>query len=383
MACILIVDDDEGTTGLMIIALRKAGYTIIKAGDGAQAMEAVHHYHPNLILLDIMMPDIDGIEVCRQIRANPTIAQTPIIMVTVLNSQEHRRQALEAGADDYLTKPVRFEELKSRIQALLETGREGFHQGANGKGTVISVMGVHGGTGTTTVAVNLAASVLTRYPRSIVAELSPGSGRLAQQLGLTPSKSLLDLVRLNAIAMNATAVHSAILRHPCGLNVLPGGFDPGIGSEVDGIRLNSVETLVRELSIYFHPVFLDLGHTYNQQAKAALKHSKELVLVIKSEPLSLRTAVQLIKLIESEGMSWWQIHLLPISFNPYPYSLTPQSVRLFFDQMGVRCNVLAPIPPLAQQVYLAEQQGVPLVEHGPGGDLKVELEGAVESLLNR
>ncbi len=384
MACILVVDDDEGTTGLMIIALRKAGYTIVKAGDGTQALEAVNQYHPDLILLDIMMPDIDGIEVCRQIRANPAIAQTPIIMVTVLNSQEHRRMALEAGADDYLTKPVRFEELRSRIQALLETGREGFHQGANGKGTVISVMGVHGGSGVTTVAVNLAASALAKYPRTLVVELSPGSGRLGQQLGLHPSKSLLDLVRMNAITMNAQAVHSAILHHPCGLNVLPGGFDPSVGSEVEGLRLNSVETLVRELSIYFHPIFLDLGHVYSQQAKVAIKRSKELILVIKSEPLSLQAAVQQIKLIESEGMAWWKIHLLPVSFNPYPYSLPPQAVRLFFDQLGVRCNVLTSVPPLAQQVYLAEQQGMPLVEHGPGGaELRANLGEAVEALLNQ
>ncbi len=384
MACILVVDDDEGTTGLMIIALRKAGYTLVKAGDGAQAMEAVRQYQPDLILLDIMMPDIDGIEVCRKIRANQDTFQIPIIMVTVLNSEEHRRAAMEAGADDYVTKPVRFEELKNRIHALLETGREGYRQNGNSPGKVIAVMGVHGGTGATTASVNLAVSILTKYPRALVAELSPGNGRLAQQLGLQPSKSLLDLVRQNAILMNPATIHSAIVQHACGLNVLAGGFDPSAGSETDSLRLNSMETLIAELATNFNPVFLDLGHIYSQQVKVAIKSAKEVVLVIKADPLSLRAAVQQIKLIEAEGTSWWRIHLLLVCFNSYPYSLSPQAVRLFFDQMGVRCNILASIPPLAQQIYLAEQQGAPLVEHGPSGaELKCDLEEAVEMLLSQ
>ncbi len=384
MATILVVDDDEGTTGLMIIALRKAGYTIVKAGDGAQALQAVQQFHPHLILLDIMMPDIDGIEVCRQIRANTAVSQIPIIIVTVLNSEEHRRSALEAGADDYLTKPVRFDELRIRIQALLETGREAYRHNNNGKGAVIAVMGVHGGSGTTTVAVNMAASILEKYPRALVAELTPGTGRLAQQLSLQPTKTLLELVRQNAISMHAGAAHAAIAQHPCGLHLLAGGFDPDSGSETDILRSNALETLVRELAANFNPVFLDLGHLYNQQAKLALKYAKELVLVVKAEPLSLRSAVQLIKLIEAGGLAWWQIHLILVSFNPYPYSLSRQSVRLFFDQLGVRCNVLAAIPPMSQQVYLAEQQGVPLVEHGPGGaELKNDLAEALETLLAR
>ncbi len=383
MACILVVDDDEGTTGLMVIALRKAGYTIAKAGTGAQALEAIQLRHPDLILLDIMMPDIDGIEVCRKIRTNPDNARTPIIMVTVLNSDEHRKAALEAGADDYVTKPVRFEELRNRIQTLLADGRDGYQKKFE-QGKVIAVMGVHGGTGTTTAAVNLAASILAKYPRALVAEMNPGGGRLAQQLGLQPAKSLIDLVRQNSIAMNPGSIHSAIFRHTCGLNVLPGGFDPGIASETEGLRLNTVDLLTHELAASYDPVFLDVGHVYNQQAKEAIKRSKELILVIKSDPLVLRSGVQQIKLIEAEGMHWWQIHLLLVCFTPYPYSLSSQSVRLFFDQMGVRCNILASIPPLAQQIYMAEQQGIPLVEHGPAGaELKAELREAVEMLLNQ
>jgi two-component system response regulator VicR len=116
MSTILVVDDEKPISDIIKFNLAKEGYEVITAADGQQALDLYNEEHPDLVLLDQMLPEVDGVEVLRQIRAN---ADTPVIMVTAKDSEIDKVLGLEMGADDYVTKPFSNRELIARVKANL------------------------------------------------------------------------------------------------------------------------------------------------------------------------------------------------------------------------------------------------------------------------
>lgn len=113
---ILIVDDDSELRELIAFALRQAGYLVIQGADGVEALERFDQEAPDLVILDVNMPRLNGLDVCRRIRAE---ASTPIMLLTVRSSEEDQVAGLDLGADDYLTKPFSPRTLLARVRALL------------------------------------------------------------------------------------------------------------------------------------------------------------------------------------------------------------------------------------------------------------------------
>lgn len=117
---ILIVDDDDKNLRLMEALLIPEGYEVIKASDGLEALEKIKEDPPDAVLLDIMMPKMDGYEVARKLKKTVETRQIPVVMVTALQDTDDRVRALEAGADDFLSKPVDKTELRTRVRTLLK-----------------------------------------------------------------------------------------------------------------------------------------------------------------------------------------------------------------------------------------------------------------------
>lgn len=113
---ILIIEDEEGIVHLLNLYLKDAGYDVVAAKDGADGLALHARIHPDLVILDIMLPTLDGFEVCKRIRA---WSKTPILMLTARGDEDDRIQGFELGADDYLVKPFSPRELVSRVRAIL------------------------------------------------------------------------------------------------------------------------------------------------------------------------------------------------------------------------------------------------------------------------
>ncbi|HEV7237513.1 MAG TPA: response regulator transcription factor [Ktedonobacteraceae bacterium] len=116
---ILVVDDEAVLVETIAYNLEQAGYQVTTAADGASALQAAHRETPDLIILDIMLPEMDGLEVCRQLRRESNTSTTPIMMLTARGDEIDKVVGLEVGADDYVTKPFGRRELLARVRALL------------------------------------------------------------------------------------------------------------------------------------------------------------------------------------------------------------------------------------------------------------------------
>jgi len=120
---ILIVDDTPENLALLSDALEDAGYLVLVALDGSSALNRIQRRRPDLILLDALMPGLDGFETCRQIKAQPDTANIPVLFMTALTDSEHVVKGFEAGAIDYVTKPIECNEVLARVASHLRTAR--------------------------------------------------------------------------------------------------------------------------------------------------------------------------------------------------------------------------------------------------------------------
>lgn len=116
---IMVVDDDAGLLALIGVILKRAGYTVLKAKDAFAALETLEESKPDLFILDVMMPQMDGFELCRKIRSEPNSATTPVIILSARGDAESVEEGMQAGADDYLTKPIFHNDLLDKVRSTL------------------------------------------------------------------------------------------------------------------------------------------------------------------------------------------------------------------------------------------------------------------------
>jgi two-component system alkaline phosphatase synthesis response regulator PhoP len=116
---ILIVDDEVDALTALKVALESDGYNVIEALDGFEGISKAKSETPDVILLDIMMPGMDGFEVCRRLKSDPQLSSIPVIMLTAKGEVDDKVEGLEMGADDYVTKPFNLKELKARIKSVI------------------------------------------------------------------------------------------------------------------------------------------------------------------------------------------------------------------------------------------------------------------------
>jgi DNA-binding response OmpR family regulator len=284
---ILIIDDDVDTLKLVGLMLQKQSYQIVAANNGEQGLEQAESENPDLILLDVMMPGMDGYEVAKRLRANPLTANTPILMFTAKTQLDDKVTGFEAGADDYLTKPTHPSELNAHVKALLARTSKGkvvtSPLPTEKRALTIGILSPRGGQGVSTVAVNLGGALQQATKEDvIVAELRPGMGSLGPDLGELKPKALADLLSGNISDMTRQKVKEVLFVHETGLRLLFGSVQPKEAALANAVA--PMEALVNRLSYLTPYLVLDLGAGLTSLAQK-LATSCNLLFVI-AEPVA-------------------------------------------------------------------------------------------------
>ncbi|HEX9037976.1 MAG TPA: response regulator transcription factor [Ktedonobacterales bacterium] len=136
---LLVVDDEQAIVDFIKLGMRYEGFQVEQASDGYIAIDLAQRFQPDVIILDVMLPTMDGLEVCRRLRENEATANLPVLMLTAKDEVRDRVTGLEAGADDYLTKPFSFDELLARVRALLRRQQRVIAAGGPGGRTLTFV----------------------------------------------------------------------------------------------------------------------------------------------------------------------------------------------------------------------------------------------------
>jgi len=312
---ILIVDDDLDTLRLVGLMLQRQGYQISAATNGQQGLEKAFNEDPDLILLDVMMPDMDGYEVTRRLRQNPSTAETPILMFTAKSQLDDKVIGFEVGANDYLTKPTHPSELQARVKTLLarvgeKKERSPFVGGSDNRGYVIGVLGARGGLGITSLVANLAAGLLTKTKSEVIAaEMLPGQGALALELGLVPSKGLVDLLSLNRISeITRDKLRESLTHHGSGLKLLLSSDRPRDMQLVN--QVSNYEALATGLAGIARFLVLDLGVGIQPYAPKVIPHCDEVLILLEGVPNTIIHTKALIEDIASFGVSKRSINVV-------------------------------------------------------------------------
>jgi len=295
---ILIIDDDVDTLRLVGLMLQRQGYEIIAASNGAQGLAKALEEHPDLILLDVMMPDMDGYEVARRLRKNPVTLTVPILMFTAKTQLDDKVAGFEVGADDYLTKPTHPTELQAHVRALLArtTQKEptdiatAIHEQ---HGYVIGVLSARGGLGVSSIASNLAAAIFTRTRSDVIlAELTPGQGTLSTDLGIQDQTGLTELLQGTVPEITREKVESSLALHNSGLKLLLASQNPRDVTLTSQVQ--NYEVIVTRLSALARFVVLDLGNGLPAFVQKILPLCSEQFVVLEGAPGAIQHTKMLI-----------------------------------------------------------------------------------------
>jgi DNA-binding response OmpR family regulator len=171
---ILLVDDEEAVQKLLTYPLEREGYRVVSARDGEEALARFAAESPDLVVLDIMLPRVDGLEVCKRLRARSTV---PIIMLTARDDELDKVVGLELGADDYITKPFSIREFRSRVRALLRRAKLPAYQGEEGD-EVLTADGLRIDIGRRTVELHERSIQLTYVEFELLRTMAAQPGRV-------------------------------------------------------------------------------------------------------------------------------------------------------------------------------------------------------------
>ncbi len=314
---ILAVDDDPMALKLVTVALSRAGYEVLTARDGEEALARIEGIQPDLVILDVMMPRMDGYEVCRRLRSKPSTAVIPVMMLTATGTLESKIAGFDAGSDDYMVKPFEPAELEAHVRALLR--RRGVPSGVGiakpelGCKT-IAVFSLRGGVGVSTLASNLALGLRHIWDvPTVLVDMVLTCGQSALMLNLPLHTTWANLARIPYTDMpiplsdvEMAMVNQTLLTHSSGVRVLAAPPTPAQGEEMTAERVTHVLTLLRRQVDY---LVLDLPHDFRDTTLTGLDAAQQIVYVTAPEVASVHAASRAIEVFEDLGYARSKIFL--------------------------------------------------------------------------
>jgi pilus assembly protein CpaE len=361
---ILIVDDDLDTLRLVGLMLQHQGYRIIAASSGVQAIALSQGDKPDMVLLDIMMPEMDGYEVARKLRSNPITNNIPIIMFTAKTQVDDKVQGFEAGADDYLTKPTQPRELFAHVKAVLARGKKPTpltSQPAQSRqrGYVVGVMAVKGGLGISTLALNLGISLQTRSKKDvIITEFRPGEGTMALDLGFLTPEGMSHLLQQFPENITQGAIEGELFQHKSGVRLLFSSYDPTDAKYITAV--DHFDAIARYLAYMASYVVLDLGPGITPITDRILTYCDEIIVVLEPIPGTIIRTMTLVEELTKKGFGEGRINTVL-----YNRQRTEMQYSLSQVQMEYRHPISIVFTAAPELTYQCSKSNIPLVLQHP------------------
>lgn len=390
---ILAIDDHPETLDIVVTTLRSSGYEVLGSQSPVRGLALAEKMRPDLVLVDMMMPEMDGKEVCRRMRANPKLAEIPIIMFTAEAEAAQKLAGFEAGADDYLTKPTEPAEMLARIESMLasvgkppELANEPREEPSSAitdmaeleamfsdvsptqKRTVelpmqemlIVFVGARGGAGTTTAAINTAVSTAQMKIPTILVDMDMMQGHIALYLNQAmPGGGLNTLAQLSPQAF-AAQLPKLLVAYGDHLQLLL--TKPDLDTQRPRFSTEQTTSLIKHLIKPGRCVIVDLGLGLNENTRPIIDRADHIIVCLRPERIALSGAKVLLHQLESTLFPHTTLSALVTNMSGGP--ILPQDAMQNFLGHTLLGAVNVDIKELAR----ATNKGMPLVQVAPDSE---------------
>lgn len=355
---ILIIEDEFPMRYLIEYQLKHNGYEVNLAKDGLTGLKEIQKNRPDLVLLDVMMPGMDGFEVCQRIKQAPETSDIPVIFVTASEAYEYRLRAFDVGAAAYVTKPFRPEQLVEQITAVLyrqaaneqpETEPEANVPTAVTPGYVTSFFSPKGGVGLTTLAIQYAEAVTLRTGKTaVLIDLHLPLGGVAPMLHLFPQHDIIELLNIPHEYISISTIDQFVLRYQEKLFVIPA---PGrlINLNVTP-NLTVFRHVLETLTQAGYEVVIDVGSAINPYTVEVMSLSELVFVVTSGDPLTDQLVNTFCQTADQLGLKQrrlmpvinellgpvQEISLTHLPVARIPFTKAPSDTQLWLKEQGLR-----------------------------------------------
>ena len=295
---VLFVDDEEQIRKLLSTWLARHGYDVTVASDGWEALKAIRMKAPNLVITDVNMPNMNGLELTRRMRADHRTARIPVIMLSARKQADDVLTGYAEGADEYIPKPVEMAVLAAKVEVLLRRFAAPHGEAAVAKrgGNVVLFIHGKGGVGCTTLAVNAAVALAaTTIYRVTLLDLNLEFGNAPMLMNLTSKRTLADLAANAHEQLDETTFGTYLEQDRSGVRVLAGSDVP---ERAELVTVPAVQQAIDYLQKQSDYVVIDAPASFSQQVLAALDAADAAVVVTAAHLPSLKATKQALEVLE-------------------------------------------------------------------------------------
>jgi pilus assembly protein CpaE len=368
---ILCVDDEERVLTLITTFLERSGYKVRVARDGLEALRAIEQDLPDLVLTDVNMPNMNGLELSRWLRTRRTTARIPILILSALDQPHDVLSGYAEGADEYVAKPVELTILRAKVESLLK--RRGVAHSAASTGKVVVFLRAKGGVGATTIAVNGAIALAEASNRTVaLLDLDPQIGSVPMYLGLQPPGTLADLSEQPVSEADDRVLEGFLATHGSGVQMIAACDVPERQKFVTVPAVQQAADWLRARSAY---VLVDTGLSLSE-ANLAVFDVADLVCVVTSgSPTSLLATAHQLDLLSKLGQAPDRQILILNRISMHGAS---------YEQVAGRLNRVPDVVVTHSELFDdASARGLPLLVSHPENTSCQDLRALAETIRNR
>ena len=363
---ILLVDDDRLIQKLVSTHLERAGYRLAVAGNGAEALALVREHIPDLVITDVRMPELNGLELTAQLRRHHLTARVPIIMFSSEASANDVVVGYSSGADEYLPKPFEITVLEAKIQSLLRRARPVPVVGTE-RGKVITFAHGKGGVGTTTLAVNVAIAMAGASAGTVgLLDLNVEFGNDAMFLDLRPEYTLADLEKFSTeqVAADPEVFNRFITKHRSDVRLVIATDAP---ERAELVTLPAVQLAIDRMRRDNAFLVIDTPASFTERTLLAIDASDLICLVTSPSLPSMKATLDCVKVFEKLGVAGPKM-LLVYNHSTSDGTSIEQATKFFGHAPDY-------VVPRSLNLDHAATSGRPLVESNPPDVWVADLKG--------
>lgn len=310
---ILLIEDELFYYKLIAPELKKAGYELKYVRTGKKGLDTIPSYDPDMLIVDLRLPDIDGFEIVQRLRSDPDYNHIPVIFITTQNNLDTKLKAFDLGADDYLVKPFQPEELVARLGILARRGKimrlvQEMDEGPEVEAASIALHSLRGGVGLSSIALNLSLAFQQIWvKKTVVVDSVFSAGQIAVMLNVTPRATWESLIGVSEDEIDDEIIDELVCEKSNSISYVAAPRNP-LAS--DSFSPEFWRVVLSKLKTHGHFLVFDTAHDFSDTTISILTSVEKILLVVTPDMASLRAAVSTLEVYDKIGIRADQVKLV-------------------------------------------------------------------------